>query len=268
MIKSDYHSHTNHSFDSDAPPDVMVKQAIKLGLEELVITDHIDFTFPDCKIVSPHGVAANVAAIRETAERFKRQIKLPVGVELGLRPDCADICRDIVTAFDFDFVIGSVHEVDGVDFYYYPELFGNNTKQQAYDKYFETTLSVVQTCDYYDVLGHLDYVERYATYADARLDYNNHREIVDAILRVLIDKGKGIEINTSGLAYGLGRTHPQAAIVARYAELGGEIITIGSDAHKPGRIAFGFDVVEDMLRELNIKYIARFDGRKVRFVRV
>lgn len=272
MIRADYHSHTSYSFDSNASIDAMVQQAIDLGLEELCITDHIDFTYPECKIVSPHGVAANIAAVRDAARRYRGQIKLPVGVEIGLRPDCAKIAGELIAAHDFDFVIGSVHEVDGIDFYYYHELFENNTKQQAYDKYFEATLQVVLTCENYDVLGHMDYVERYAAtrghYADAALEYKNHRELVDEILRVLVSKGKGIEINTSGLAYGLGRVHPQVAIVARYFEMGGEIITVGSDAHSPGKIAYGFDVAQDMLEALGIRYVARFKGRRAVMVRL
>jgi len=272
MIKFDYHSHTSYSFDSKASVDSMVQQAIELGLEELCITDHIDFTYPDCKIVSPHGVAANIAAICDAAQRYKGQIRLPIGVEIGLRHDCAKVASELIAAHNFDFVIGSVHEVDGIDFYYYPELFENNSKQQAYDKYFEATLQVVQSCENYDVLGHMDYIERYAAtrrhYADATLDYKSHKELIDAILRMLIDKGKGIEINTSGLAYGLGRTHPQAAIVARYKEMGGEIITVGSDAHSPDRVAYGFDVAADMLESLGIRYVARFEGRRAVMVGV
>jgi len=272
MIKSDYHSHTSYSFDSKASVDSMVMQAIELGLEEICFTDHIDFTYPECKIVSPYGIAANIAAIRDAAQRYKGQIRLPVGVEIGLRPDCAKIADELVVAHNFDFVIGSVHEIDGIDFYYYPELYENNSKQQAYNRYFEATLQALQVYENYDVLGHMDYVERYAVtrghYADTALEYKNHKELIDAILRILIDRGKGIEINTSGLAYGLNRTHPQSAIVARYAEMGGEIITIGSDAHSPRMIAYGFDVVQDMLESLGIRYIARFEGRRAVMVGV
>lgn len=262
MIKTDYHCHTSYSFDSKACMESMVKQAIEMGLEEIAITDHIDFSYPDKKIVSPKGVCANVEAILAARQVFGSQIRLAVGVELGLRADCAEKCREIAAGFDFDIVIGSVHETAfGVDFYY-PELYKNHPKHEAYQIYFESVLSAVSACDSYDVLGHLDFVERYAPYDDKNLRYADFCDIIDEILRIIIGKGIGLEVNTSGLSYGLGRTHPQPAILRRYLELGGEIITVGSDAHAPERIGYGFDVVLEILNNLGIKYIARFERRK------
>ncbi|MCL2855071.1 MAG: histidinol-phosphatase HisJ family protein [Defluviitaleaceae bacterium] len=261
MIKFDYHTHTNHSFDSSATVDGMVQRAISLGLEEYAITDHIDFTWPDCRIISPHGIAANVKAMQAAKERYADQIKILVGVEFGLRPDCEEAAAKIAKAYDFDIVIGSMHEINGSDFYY-PELHKGRTKHEVFQLYFENALETVIACDSFDILGHLDYVERYARFPDKTLHHADYREIVDEILKVIIRKDKGIEINTSGFAYGLGRTHPQVGIVKRYRELGGEIITVGSDTHKPENIAHSFDKAYEVLKEAGFNHITRFCKRK------
>lgn len=268
MIKFDYHSHTSNSFDCSVPIDQMVQSAIDIGLSELAITDHVDFTYPDRKIISPKGVAANVEAVQAAARRFEGKIKLLTGIELGLRPDCSHICAEIANSHDFDIVVGAAHEYgSGIDFCH-PELYNNHPKHKAYTIYFESVLAVVRACNGFDVLGHFDYVERYAPYPDKALNYADHKEIVDEILRTIVDKGIGIEINTSGLAYGLKRTHPQAEIVSRYARMGGEIITVGSDAHSPSRVAYGFDTACEMLKALGIKFITQFEKRVPGFVKM
>lgn len=270
MIKFDYHTHTDHSLDCDEPIDAMIEKAISLGLAEYAITDHIDFTHGSKKIISPYGIDANMKQMQKAKEYFAKQIKVLAGVELGLRPDLADVTADIAASYDFDIIIGSAHS-DDIDLPGFRDFCLDDTlyqKLNAYDIYFDNMLKTVKACDSYDVLGHMDYVERYAIYDDRRLCYNEHKDVIDDILIVLIQKGKGIEINTSGYAYGLGRTHPQINIIKRYLELGGEIITIGSDAHSPKNIAGSFDKVYGMLKEAGIKYIARYDKRVAELTKI
>jgi len=267
MIKADYHTHTNFSTDGQATMDAMIEQAIKLGLKEYAITDHMDFTYPDRRILGNFEASDMVNAMQAAKTKYEGRIKVLVGMEISLRPDVADIARQMVSEHEFDFIIGSPHDVKGIDVGW-TQFHHGRTKHEAHAAYFEHMLDVVHTCDSYDVLGHFDYVERYGPYTDKSLRYDDHREIIDEILKIVISKGKGIEINTAGYFYGLGHAHPQMDILQRYMQLGGEIITIGSDAHRPENIAQYFDDAYKMLQQVGVKYIALFDKRKPRFISI
>lgn len=165
----------------------------------------------------------------------------------------------------FDFVIGSTHVIDKTDVSD-PKFFEGKTKKEAYTKYFENVLENASANDCYNVYGHIDYVNRYAPYEDKSISYFDYREIIDEILKVLVDKGKGLDINTSGFRYGEGRPYPQFEILKRFKELGGEIITVGSDAHSPEYIADHFDDAYSMIKEAGFKAISSFRGKKVKFI--
>lgn len=187
------------------------------------------------------------------------------GVELGLMDYLAPRLREYVGAWDFDFVIGSSHLVGGVD-PYYPEYFEKYGDHNGILRYFESILANIRTFDGFDVYGHLDYIVRYCrakAYCPAE-----YSDITDEILKTLISMGKGIELNTAGLKYGLGWAHPHPEVLKRYRELGGEMITVGSDGHKAEHYAWEFDKAEDILRDAGFKYYAVFRGRKPEFVRI
>ena len=99
-------------------------------------------------------------------------------------------------------------------------------------------LQYVQKIKSYDVLGHLDYIVRYSNQGSKGFDLNDYMDIIEEILKQVIAHGKGIEMNMSGLKYGLGAPHPQPEIIKRYRELGGEIITVGADGHNPEQFAY------------------------------
>ena len=120
--------------------------------------------------------------------------------------------------------------------------------------------------DCFDVYGHLDYVVRYSP--EKSYDPLDYREMIDEILKLLIKKGKGIEINTAGLKSGLGYVHPHEFILNRYKELGGEMITAGSDAHDRSRVAADFDQAEEALKKAGFKYYAVFRQRKPDFIAI
>jgi histidinol-phosphatase (PHP family) len=268
MIKFDYHTHTHHSPDSGALLDDMVRRAILLGLTEYAITDHMDFVYPVPEFRNKTWFSKYIRAVLRAKEKYADKIKILLGIELGLRPDCAAIGAQIANAYDFDIIIGSMHQdTEGIDFGY-AQFFSGRNKQEAYNAYFESILATIRACDCFDILGHLDYIERYGRYDDKSLHYNDHKEVIDEILKTVIDKGKGIEINTSGFAYGFDRPHPQPAILRRYKELGGEILTIGSDAHRPDAIAFGYNKSKKIMEEAGFKYITRFEKRKPSFIKI
>lgn len=133
-------------------------------------------------------------------------------------------------------------------------------------EYFESILENIAAFDGFDVYGHIDYVVRYGPNKNANYSYQKYADIIDEILKALIIKGKGIEINTGGFKYGLGHPNPAEDIIKRYHELGGEIITIGADAHQPEHVAFDFEKVPSILKEAGFTHYTVFKNRKPEFI--
>ena len=263
MIKSDYHLHTNFSFDSETDPQDMIKSAIDKGIKTICITDHqdLDFAEPGWEV----DFSKYIPYFEEMQNKYKEKIEILMGVELGLQPHLKDINKDISKKYPFDFVIGSVHLFDGFD-PYYPDYFEGKTDEEGYRRAFEITLENLKTAEYYDSLGHLDYIVRYGKNGEESYNVFDHFDYIDEILKILISKGKGLEINSGGLKKGLSFAHPHPEILTRYKELGGEIITIGSDAHIPEDIAHSFPMLKDYLESLGFKYYAEFRKRKPEFI--
>lgn len=259
MITADLHTHSSFSSDSGEPLFEMVNSAREKGLKTLCLTEHMDMDYPGGEfILDTENYQKEFLRVREQTD-----IELLFGVELGLMDYLAPKLYDYAGEWEFDFIIGSSHLVDGQD-PYYPEYFQKLGSRNGILRYFESILANVKAMDCFDVYGHLDYVVRYSP--EKSYDPVDHREIIDEILRLLLEKGKGIEINTAGLKSGLGYVHPHEFILNRYKELGGEIITVGSDAHDRSRIAADFDKAEAALKNAGFKYYTIFRERKPDFV--
>ena len=166
----------------------------------------------------------------------------------------AVLCKN----YDFDFIIASSHICNGKD-PYYPPFYEGRSEEEAYREYFASIIDNIKKFKNFDVYGHLDYVVRYGPNMDAEYTYEKYRDLLDEILKLLIEEEKGIEINTGGVKRGLKDLHPCTEIVKRYRELGGEIITIGSDAHSPEAITAHFDRAANMLQECGFKYYTTFE---------
>ncbi|MEG0355158.1 MAG: PHP domain-containing protein, partial [Lachnospiraceae bacterium] len=166
--------------------------------------------------------------------------------------------------YPFDFVIGSVHVVDRMD-PYEGVLFQGKSDEEIYERTFEQTVENIKAVKDFDVLGHIDYIIRYGKHKAQGYSYEKYAPYLDAILKTVIECGKGIELNTSGFKYGLGFCHPHPDIIKRYKELGGEIITIGADGHRPEHIAYDFDKVSDILKDCGFKYYTEFQQRIPKF---
>ena len=260
MITADLHTHSGFSTDSDEPLEEMVKAAKEKGLQALCITEHMDMDYPGGEFI------LNTENYRKELFRVREQtpdIELLFGVELGLMDYLAPKLNEYSKAWDFDFIIGSSHLVDGQD-PYYPEYFQKLGSKNGILRYFESILANIKAMDCFDVYGHLDYVVRYSP--EKSYDPVDYREIIDEILRLLIEKGKGIEINTAGLKSGIGYVHPHVFILQRYKELGGEIVTVGSDAHDKSRVAADLDKAQAALTAAGFTYYAIFRERKPNFV--
>ena len=161
---------------------------------------------------------------------------------------------------NFDFVLGSVHFVNEQDIYY-KEFWQGKTVEQAVQQFLEETLKCVQHHDDYDVLGHLSYICKARAHPDPKPLYlKDHREIVDELLKILVQKGKGMEINPSGVDR-CGDFLPREEFFRRFKELGGKIVTIGSDAHNTQRVGQYAGQACEMMKDL-FGYVCTFEGRK------
>lgn len=261
----DTHLHTHFSGDSSALPKDMVRAAISRGLDGICITDHLDYDY--CE--EPEAFLLDLARYREDITALQQQYDgiFPIlyGIELGLQPHIVEDNLKVTNSYPFDFVIGSSHVVNHVD-PYYAKFYENRPEDEAYLEYFESILENLHTDADYDVYGHLDYVVRYGPNKNRFYSYAKFADVIDEILRLLIQKGKGIELNTAGFKYGLGHPHPTEEILRRYHELGGEILTIGADAHKPEHIAYDFAKVPAILKEAGFSYYTVFRQRKPDFL--
>lgn len=263
---ADYHTHTEHSGDSETPMESMVQRGIDLGLRQLVVTDHVDYDYADPSFAQI-DYAEYSREVSRMQSKYGHKIQLLMGVEVGYQPHVADQIRCLLSEYAFDFVICSTHMADQLDFYTGAFFEGKNATA-AYQRYFEYVLEGIKIMDDFDVYGHLDFIVRYGEYPVKELDYFDYADIVDEILRQIIYRGKGIEMNTSGFRYGLKHLHPQPEILKRYRKMGGEIITVGSDAHVPEDMCSHFKEVYDVLHGIGYKYQAVYQRRQVQFIKI
>lgn len=267
MLYSDYHLHTTFSHDGIATMEEQIKKAIALGLKELCFTEHYDI-YEGLKnnTLKTMDVGNYVKHFQEYKEKYKNQIRLKLGIEIGLQPDIKEIISNMVQQYPFDFIIGSSHITCKKDIAMDPTFFEGLTQKEAYTKYFKEVLENVKQYDEFDVYGHIDYIVRYGGYENKIIKYSDYQEILDEILINIIQKGKGIEINTSGYRYGLPQPHPNREILTRYKQLGGEIITIGSDAHKVEDMCSNFEQAMELLKQIGYKNYTIFENREPQFM--
>ena len=248
----DTHVHTTFSTDSKMNIATALKRAADLG-QGITITEHMDLAYPE-----PEAFTFDVKAYFEEYEQYRND-KLLLGIEVGMRPDCLEDNRRIVEGHSFDYVIGSIHVVENADIYH-SSFYESRSKQEVYNFYFDAMLNCLKNHDFIDSLGHIDYIARYAQYQDPDIHYNEFSDRLDEIVRAAAEREKALEINTRRL------TSPEAAkqllpIYKRFAEVGGKIVTIGSDAHKPDDIGRGLAMAQEMAEACNLK-VVYFKQRK------
>lgn len=269
QILWDCHMHSSFSADSDTAMEDMIREAICKGLKGVCFTEHLDPDYPPTPDNETFELDLN--GYRETLfllkEKYHSEINTHFGIELGLQPHLASTFKELLKTLPFDFVIGSSHVVHGYD-PYYGEFFRGREESDCYREYFESILENLDVFSGMDVYGHIDYVVRYGPNQNKEYSYERYKDILDEILRTIIEKGLGIELNTGGFHYGLGEPNPCCAVIKRYRELGGEIITIGADAHAPSKIAYDFDKAATILADSGFKYYTVFQNRKAEFIKL
>lgn len=252
----DFHMHTTVSFDGHGTPGQMLRAAERRGLKEICFTDHRDYV-PGEK----QDMVFDFDAYEEAYDNLtSSRLKIRLGVEMGLKEYDQPRLREDLARRRFDFVLGSVHFVDETDVYF-PEFWQGRTVEQAEQRFLEQTLACVEANADFDVLAHLTYLSKARPHPAPRaIHWEDHREIGDEILKILVKKGKGLELNTSGRDKGVGFL-PEEAYFRRFRELGGQIVTIGSDAHGPERVGQYGEEACALLRDI-FGYVCTFEDRQ------
>ena len=259
----DFHMHSNFSADSDTPMEEMVEAAIEKGLKKICFTEHIDYEYPDPTITFDLDLPNYDKKIKEMQDTYKDKIIIKKGVEIGVQPYLLERYEETLKDEYFDFIICSVHTADRKDLHS-GDFFANRTVEESYQLYYEELLYCVENFKNYSILGHLDLVKRYKSLdSDA-----NFHDIISEIFKVIISDGKGIEVNASGFAYGLGGAMPSADILKLYKAHKGEIITIGSDAHEGRHLAHRFPEILQLLDSIGFEHIATYSDLKPTFHRI
>lgn len=257
----DHHVHTSYSPDSNASVEEYLLRAKKLGLDSIMFTDHIDMGAIDPDFGKHIDYREYFQTMKKLEEEY--EIKIQVGVEIGYEKNHKEEINEFLGKYPFDFVLSSVHYGDGKDLYQ-GDFFRGRSQEESYLRYFEIILEMVENFSNFEVLGHLDFVIRYGPFENKSYDYEIYQDIIDKILKTLIEKGKGIELNTSGLRGELNTTFPKEEVLRRYKELGGNIITIGSDSHFNEDYYSGIAGGMELLKSLGYSKISSFTNRKIK----
>ena len=269
QILWDCHMHSSFSVDSPTPMEDMIRKSIEQGLSGICFTEHLDPDYPDTpeKIDFSLDIPAYYQKLQELRQKYRSELDIRFGIELGLQPHLGDYFHGLLRKYPFDFVIGSSHIVHGAD-PYYPGFFEGRRESECYMEYFESILENLAAFSEMDVYGHIDYVVRYGPNQNREYSYSRYQDILDEILLTVISKDCGIELNTGGFHYGLGEPNPCRAVLKRYHQLGGEIITIGADAHTPDKVAYAFDKAYNILKDCGFRYYTTFKDRKPEFIKL
>ena len=263
--KQDYHVHTKFSVDSEANMEAACQAAIARGISEIAFTDHLDFGPDDSS--GYFRATEYLAAIERCRARNEGRLVVRAAVEVGEPHLFAAQASAVVAHGDFDIVLGSVHYADGMQAAWREDYF-EQPLRQAYESYFRQVLDLSAEGDF-DVLAHLDLVKRDACKFDKPYDGPEpYADIIRTALRSLVERGKGIELNTSPLRLGQPELCPSPQILRWYRELGGEIITLGSDAHSPTTVGAHLDLAIEMVRAAGFEHLATFRRRQIDWIRI
>ena len=260
MIYTDCHMHTAISSDSDTPMEDMVRASIDAGLDTITFTEHMDWEFPETYDLDftfePDVYFTETDRVRKI---YGNKVSILNGIELGLKNNMKRSYDCLLDAYDWDFVIGSTHLVDDVD-PYYADYWNNASEYACIQKYFNCVYENIIAFNNFDSLGHLDYILRYAPARPSVYSYADFKDIIDSILRFIIKKDIALEVNTSGYK-SIGMPNPSRSIIERYVNLGGKLITIGSDAHAAKYVGYKYDELSKLLRAAGINEYAVYKNR-------
>lgn len=259
-MNCDFHTHTGFSDDCSIPMDVMIEAAIDKGIKTLAITDHVDPGFPDPNMPFTLDFNKYHGQLIRCRNHYADKIEILAGLEMGIMEGQLRTAEQIVDSFEYDIIIGSFHCLRSIDLCScdYTKIDGPSMVMDFYSY----MLQCLKDFSNYDILGHFSILDRYI---DKLYDYRPCEDIIDEILKLIIANNKGLEINTSSFRYGTQAWLPRESILRRYNELGGEILTMGSDAHSPQHYQAHFEDAVELAKSLGFKYYCKFRQRKPEF---
>ena len=274
---ADYHVHTEYSDDSVYPMEEVVKDAIRLGLDEICITDHVDYgvkadwdSGEEIRYFQGEPIA-NVdyprwaADIKRVRELYGSRITVKMGMEFGVQSHTVPQYEALFRRYPFDFIILSIHQVEDKEFW--TQDFQRGRTQREYnERYYEELLRVVKAYKNYSVLGHMDLMKRYDE--EGMYPFEKVKPIIAEILKIIIADGKGIEANTSWHRYGLTEPMPSKEIWRLYKDLGGKIVTIGSDSHAPAHLGTYLEEAKSQLRDIGFESFCTYENMQPVFHRL
>lgn len=269
---TDFHLHSTFSPDGRSSMADMARAETERGIKHICFTDHVE----NCNASEPLGFEpgdfseirdAYFASIAETRELFRGEIEISAGIELGGINHDLETAAAITDNGDLDFVIGSVHNNRGkADFYFIPYESREECSELLRD-YLLENIEIAKSglCD---VVAHIGYPLNCMLERGFALDLSEHTDIVRELVSELVERGVGMELNVSGFRRKINDSAPSMWILKLYRELGGEIITVGSDGHDVSQAGLFVDRGFSMLREAGFKYVTVFEKRKPRFIKI
>lgn len=262
---TDLHIHTKFSPDSEARPESYVDTAMLCGADKLGFSEHFDLDYVRNHFeVVMTDVAASHRTIQSLRELYRGKIEILEGIEFGYSPLAEEDYAEFEKKYCFDYIINSAHVPVGESDCWFPEYFAGRKKRERYLKYFETVSMSLDAKFDFQILGHLGYVARNAPYLDPRVYYSDFSDILDEILKKTIARGVALEVNSNVRSAGTPFI-PYTDILRRYKELGGELISVGSDAHQVRRLFDRFDTIREELLSLGFTRTCFFRQKKIFF---
>jgi histidinol-phosphatase (PHP family) len=257
-IPQDYHLHTHFSPDSKQTMEMICEQALERGIAEIAITDHFDLI--DYKAGNEfYDPDAYFESLQRVREKFDGALMIRSGVEIGEPHRFQERTNALLDSYPYDFVIGSLHWV-GDDLILSREYFDRYEVEEAYRRYYEEMLEMVKV-GRFDIVGHIDVGKRYGYDVHGHYDVAPFEEELRAIFRVLVERGKGIEINQGSLRRKVQESAPNATGLQWYREEGGEILTLGSDAHNPDAIGYCLSTAIEMAQNAGFSHVTGYSER-------
>lgn len=277
----DCHTHTFYSMDSDADIVQMCLRAEKLGLEAYAVTDHCECAwwypkehYADTSLSEDYDFASDfeksVSAVCRLKERFDGRLNLICGTELGSAMHDLSVAEKAVYDKRLDFVIGSVHQLRGLPDFAFID-YKKYSEDEIYALLSDYFQEIYELCRWgkFDVLGHLTYALRYISgNYGMEADLSRFEEIIAESFRELVRNGCGIEINTSGLRQAYGRTFPELHYIKLFRSVGGQLISIGSDAHTVEDLGKGVGDGAELARAAGFDRVCFFRQRRPEYIKL
>jgi histidinol-phosphatase (PHP family) len=258
-IPQDYHLHSYFSPDSRQSMVDICERAIERGITEISITDHADYIeYADGdEFYNPAGY---FQALEQVREQYEGRLIIRAGVEIGEPHRFADRVDALLDSYPYDFVIGSLHWV-GDRLILSSDYFEGRDVEESYRAYYTEMLEMVST-GRFDIVGHIDVGKRYGYDAHGFYDVTPYEDQLREIYRVLVQRGKGIEINQGSVRRNVQEPAPNATGLQWYREEGGEILTLGSDGHRTDAVGYCLETAIDMARSVGFTGVTGYQSRE------